>query len=325
MKTTRQHGQIRALLIGSLFSLVVPHTAAASSAHISLIVPYAGGGTNDALARLLAEGMSQELGRTIIVENKPGANGIIGASYVARAKPDGNTLLLGGTGPISLNPLLRPTINYGVDSFDSVALLFDGPLTVTIPSSLPATKLEDLKTYAEKQNRPLLYGTLGPGSVTDLFGLILSKTLELPLTAVAYKNNPSSLMDLISGRSDLSYATPSALAEYVKDNKIKILAITTEERNPYFPEIPSVTELGYPELKSSFWTSLHVPKGTPVEVIDKLTNAAKKTIQTEKFKELLATSGQNLKAGGPKELDEQIKADQQHWGSIIKEHNIVIN
>lgn len=316
-----------ALAVASLTTVLLMNSsyASSSSGPISLVVPYAGGGMNDALARLLAEGMSKELGRTIIVENKPGANGMIGASYVARSKANGSTLLLGGTGPISLNVLLRPNLPYSLQSFDSVAMLFEGPLTITVPSSTQVTSLSQLKDYAEKEQRPLLYGSLGPGSVTDLFGLILSKSLHIPLTSVAYKNNPSSLLDLIAGRSDLSYVTPSSLVEYKKDQKVNILAITSEDRNPYFPDIPSVKELGYPELQSSFWTALHAPKGTPKETIDKLANAAIKTVQTDSFQQLLKTNGQTVKAGGPELLDAQLVSDQQHWGSIIKENNIVIN
>jgi len=319
----------RRLFIAAAFSSVLatsmPAYAQADDKPITIVVPYAGGGTNDNFARLLAEGMGKELGRHVIVENKGGANGIIGASYVARARPDGTTLLLGGTGPISLNIMLRPNLQYQFDSFESVAMLFDGPLTLTVPSSMGVNSLSELVAYAKKSDKPLLYGTMGPGSVTDLFGHVVSTAFGVPLTAVAYKNNTASLIDLMAGRGDLSYATPIALIEHQKAGDLKILALTTDKRDPAFPDIPTVTELGYPQLKSSYWTSLHAPKGTPPEVIAKISAAAVHTVKTEKFRKLLRDNGQTEKAGGPKALDAQLQADRQYWGKVIRDNNIVIN
>ncbi len=292
---------------------------------ITLVVPYAGGGTNDSFARLLAEGMSKELGRHVIVENKGGANGIIGSSYVARSRADGSTYLLSGTGPISLNIMLRPDLPYSFDSFDSVAMLFDGPLTITVPTSLGVNSLDELIDHGKKENKSLLAGTMGPGSVTDLYNRIVAKTFEIPITAVAYKNNTASLIDLMAGRGDLSYATPIALIEYQKAGNLNILALTTDERDPSFPDIPTVTELGYPQLKTSYWTALHAPKGTPAKDIEAVSVAAIKTVQSEAFRNLLRDNGQTEKAGGPEVLDAQIQADRDYWGKIIHENNIVIN
>lgn len=313
-------------LIALSFAAFFPLNVNAKGNTITLVVPYASGGTNDNFARMLAKGMSQELGQHVIVDNKPGANGIIGASYVARAKPDGKTISMGGSGPLSLNVLLRgDSLQYKFESFDSVAMLFDGPLTISAASSLGVNSLNELIDYAKKKNEPLLYGTLGPGSVTDLYGLLFSKTFNIPVTAVAYKNNTGALLDLIAGRGDLSYATPIALTEYQKAGSVKILALTSDTRDPSFPDIPSVTELGYPQLKSSYWTGLHVPKGTPTELVEKLANAAIKTVQSKEFKELLSLNGQVERAGGPSSLDEQLQADREYWGKIIQENNIVIN
>lgn len=308
---------------GALMMLARPLRAAPKP--VSLIVPYAAGGPNDNFARLLAEGMSAEIGRPFIVENKPGANGIIGSSYVARAATDGSTLLMGGSGPLSLNILLRPSLQYGFDSFASVAMLFDGPLTITVPPQMGVNSLAELVAYAKREGRPLTYGSLGPGSVTDLYGLILSKTLGIPLTAVPYKSTPTSLMDLISGRNDLSFMTPIALADHQKAGAVKILTLTTDRRDPALPEVPCVTELGYPQLKASYWTALHAPKGTPGELVQAYAAAAIKTVQTPSFRQMLVTNGQTEKAGGPQALDAQLEADRQYWGKVIKDNQIVLD
>ncbi len=308
---------------GTLMMLARPLRAAAKP--VTLIVPYAAGGPNDNFARLLAEGMGAELGMNFIVENKPGANGIIGASQVARAAADGSTLLMGGSGPLSLNILLRPSLNYGFDSFKSVAMMFDGPLTITVPAKMGVNSIADLVAYAKKENRALTYGSLGPGSVTDLYGLIMSKTLDIPLTAVPYKSTPTSLIDLITGRNDLSYMTPIALADHQKAGAVKILALTTDQRDPALPDVPSVVELGYPQLKASYWTALHAPKGTPDAIVQAYSAAAIKTVQSESFRKLLITNGQTEKAGGPQALEAQLEADRQYWGKVIQENHIVLD
>lgn len=292
---------------------------------IRMVVPFPPGSITDVVARSLGKAMADDLGQPVVVENKPGANGIIGATQVARAPADGAMLLMGGSGPVSLNILLRPNLQYGFDSFASVAMMFDGPLTITVPSSMGVNSIADLVAYAKKENRALTYGTLGPGSVTDLYGLILSKTLGIPLTPVPYKSTPTSLIDLITGRNDLSYMTPIALADHQKAGEIKILALTTDRRDPALPDVPCVTELGYPQLKASYWTALHAPKGTPADLVRQYAEAAIKTVQSERFRQVLAANGQTEKAGGPQALDAQLEADRQYWGKVIKENRIVLD
>ncbi|WP_323040211.1 tripartite tricarboxylate transporter substrate binding protein [Gemmobacter sp.] len=313
-----------AALVAGALALAAPFGAMAADGPVTIVVPYGAGGTTDAFARMLADGMSKELGRTVLVENKPGANGILGATYVAKAKPDGATLLWGGTGPVSLNAMLRPSLPYTLDSFDSVAMLFDGTLTLTVPTKMGVNSIEELVAYAKTSGKPLRYGTLGPGSVTHLYGLILSKALDVPVVPVAYKNNPSSLVDLIGGQAELSFATPIALVEHAKAGDLKIMALTTTERDPAFADVPSVTELGHPELVTSYWSALHAPKGTPKEVIDQLAAAAVKTVQSDAFRELLAKNGQYEKAGGPEALDAQLATDRETWGKVIADNNIVL-
>jgi len=306
-------------------TLGAPLAAAASDMPLTIVVPYAAGGTNDAFARMLADGMAKELGRNVFVENKPGANGIIGATFVAKSKADGSTLLLGGTGPVSLNTMLRAKLPYKLEDFASVAMMFDGPLTITVPANLGVNSVEDLANWSKSNGKPLRYGTLGPGSVTDLYGAIFGKTFGLDVRAVAYKNNPSSLVDLIGGQAEMSNATPIALTEYVKTGDLKMLALTTAERDPAFPDVPSVAELGYPQLQASYWTALHAPAGTPQEIIDTLSAAAVKTVQSEAYRELLAKNGQYEKAGGPEALDAQLAKDKDVWGKVIEDQGLQLN
>ncbi|MGN0934616.1 tripartite tricarboxylate transporter substrate binding protein [Falsigemmobacter intermedius] len=306
-------------------ALGAPLAALASEGPVTIVVPYAAGGTNDAFARMLADGMSKELGRNVFVENKPGANGIIGATFVAKAKADGTTLLLGGTGPVSLNTMLRAKLPYKPEDFASVAMMFEGPLTITVPSALGVNSVEELAEWSKTNGKPIRYGTLGPGSVTDLYGAIFGRAFGIDVRAVAYKNNPSSLVDLIGGQAEMSNATPIALTEYVKNGDLKMLALTTAERDPAFPEIPTVTELGYPQLQATYWTALHAPAGTPQDIIDTLSAAAVKTVQSEAYRDLLSNNGQYEKAGGPEVLDAQLARDKEVWGKVIEDQGLKLN
>lgn len=273
---------------------------AKSDQPIHIVVPYAGGGTIDAIVRMVAEKMRDELGQPVVVDNKPGANGIVGSSYVAQAKPDGLTLLAGGTGPVSLNVLLRKNLAYSIKSFDPVAMLFDGPLSITVPSKIGIESVKGLTDFAKKSGKLLRYGTLGPGSVTHLFGLMLEQNLGVGMVDVAYRNNPSSLVDLIGGQAELSFATPIALAEHVKSGDVKILALTTEKRHPQFPDIPTVTELGHPSLIASFWTALLAPAGTPKAQISRISAAAVKAMQSPDINDVLVKQGLTPQPGGLK-------------------------
>ncbi|GAB3122087.1 hypothetical protein GCM10027288_50580 [Bordetella tumbae] len=203
-------------------------------------------------------------------------------------------------------------------------MLFDGPLTITVSSKISVNSLKELVSYAQGAKRSLTYGSLGPGSVTDLYGLILSKALGIPLTSVPYKSTPTSLLDLIAGRNDLSYMTPIALADHQKSGAVRILALTTNHRDPALPEVPCVTELGYPQLQASYWTALHAPKGTPGNLIQDYSAAAIKAVQSDSFRKMLVSNGQTEKAGGPEKLNAQLQADRDYWGKVITENHIVL-
>jgi tripartite-type tricarboxylate transporter receptor subunit TctC len=154
---------------------------------------------------------------------------------------------------------------------------------------------------------------------------MLTKRLDLQLIPVPYRSNSAAILDLVGGNGDFSVATPISLVDFQKRGELKILALTTEKRYPSFPDIPSIAELGYPDLQSSYWTALHAPKGTPPGVVRPITEAALKAVQAPKFREMLATNGQTLKAGGPEVLDAQLEHDRQFWGRIIRENNIVLS
>jgi tripartite-type tricarboxylate transporter receptor subunit TctC len=297
---------------------------ARSTQPIFIIVPYGSGGFLDSMMRSIAKAMSETLEQPVLVDNKPGGNGIVGSQYVARAPKDGSVLLAGGTGPISLNVLLRKALPYKLEDFASVAMLCNGPLSVTVNSKMPATDVESFVKYAKSRDKPLFYGTLGPGSVTHLFGIMMGKAMGFAVTDVAYRNNPASIMDMLSGQCDLNFATPTAVIEHVKVGTLRILAQSSSKRLPNLPDVPTLAESGYPDLTASFWTALHAPAGTPPDIIARLNAAANKAMQIPEIAKQLEIDGLLADIGAPAVLDAQLQKDAALWGPVIKSQNIVL-
>jgi tripartite-type tricarboxylate transporter receptor subunit TctC len=325
--STFNRRQITALLGGGLLApLAAPSVVeAASSQPIFIVVPYAAGGTVDNMIRTIAKGMSETLQQPVLVDNKPGGNGIVGSQYVARGPKDGTVLLAGGTGPISLNVMLRKTLPYKLKDFTSVAMLCSGPLTLTVNAE--KTPVNDVKSFvalAKSRTKPLFYGTLGPGSVTHLYGIVMSQSMGFDVTDIAYRNNPASILDMLSGECDLSFATPSAVMENVKAGKLKVLALSSEKRMPNLPDIPTFAESGYPQLTASFWTALHAPAGTPADMIKKLNEAANTALKSPEIARLMEIESYQIEMGPPKLLDDQLAKDVALWGPVIKSRNIVL-
>lgn len=317
--------QLASLMAGALAPLCAPAiTAARSSQTIFIIVPYAPGGSIDSLMRSIAKAMSEALDQPVLVDNKPGANGIVGSQYVARAPKDGSVLLAGGTGPISLNVLLRKSLPYKLEDFTSVAMLCNGPLSLTVNSRMPVTDVKSFVAYAKDREKPLFYATLGPGSVTHLFGIIMSKSMGFAVTDVAYRNNPASIMELLSGECDLNFATPAAVIEHVRGGQLRILGVSSEKRMTSFPDIPTLAESGYPDLTASFWTALHAPAGTPREAIARLNAAANAAMQKAEIAKQLEIDGLQADTGAPERLDAQLSKDAALWGPVIKAQHIAL-
>jgi len=311
-------------------AIVAPFAAPAivrarSSQTVFIIVPYGSGGSIDSLTRSIAKGMSEVLDQPVLVDNKPGANGIVGAQYVARAAKDGSVLLAGGTGPISLNVLLRRNLPYKLADFASVAMLCNGPLSLTVNAKMPATDMKSFVAYAKGRDKPLFYATLGPGSVTHLFGIMMGKSMGFAVTDVAYRNNPASVMELLSGECDLNFATPAAIIEHVRAGQLRLLAISSDKRMPNLPDVPTLAESGYPELSASFWTALHAPAGTPREAIERLNAAANAAMQKPEIAKQLEIDGLQADLGPPRLLDTQLTKDAALWGPVITAQHIALD
>ncbi|WP_162409185.1 Bug family tripartite tricarboxylate transporter substrate binding protein [Acuticoccus sediminis] len=316
---------ILAATAGAVAMAMLPQTAAAQGETIRIIYPYAGGSTVNGIIRKIAEHMSGTLGQAVVVEDKPGGNGIVATQSVALGPKDGTMVLVGASGTLSLNSLLRPNLPYKIEDFEPVGMMLKGPLTVTINVDTPVTDMKGLVDWAKAENRPLRYGTLGPGSVTHLFGILLGKATGVETIPVAYRNNNAQILDLLAGQNELNFSTPASLIEHEKAGEVKMLAVTTEERMTNLPETPTVAEAGFAMLETSFWDSLMVPKGTPKEVITRLNEALNAATQSEEIKTLMAQNSLLSLSGPPEAVNEQIASDLDVWGEIVRSEGITLN
>jgi|GEM_PF-353711 len=306
-------------------TLAAPSLSLASSnSPITLVSIYQPGGAVDSLLRAIFDYVGREINRTFLMEARVGANGMVAAQYVARAKPNGETLMISTTAALPMNVLLRPKAPFKIEDFDSVAKLFEGALTVTVNSKFPVNSVSELTEWSKTNNKALRCGTLGPGSVTHLYSIMLGKRLGVETRPVAYRNNNAITMDLLAEQIELHFATPIALTEYAKAGQLKMLAITTKERHPDFPDVPSITEAGYSDLLSSFWNGLSAPKGTSQDFIGELNAAVQKVLKSDEIAALTRSQGMLTTPGEPSGLDAQIADDIARWGEIVRAEGIVL-
>jgi tripartite-type tricarboxylate transporter receptor subunit TctC len=315
----------RPLLAAAAASLFMPAIARAQGGRtIRFVVPFAAGGLTDIITRMVAQQMSQALGQTIVVENRPGGNAIIASEAVARSPADGLTVLVGGTAGLPLNVMMRQNLPFKLEDFAPVALLFDGPLSLTVNAELPPKDIASFVAYAKAQPNPLRYATNGTGSVSHLFGIMMADAMGIRLTDVAYRGNGPSTTDLLAGIIEISVEAPTTTIEHVRAGKLRILGLSFDERAPLLPEIPTFKEAGYPDLAASFWTALLVPARTPAAEIARLNAAANAAMNSEAIKARLAQEALRAISGPPSLLDEQMQRDKAQWGRIIAEKKITL-
>ena len=292
---------------------------------IRFVVPFAAGGMTDIIARTVAQHMAQTLGQTIVVDNRPGGNAIIASEAVARAPKDGLTVLVGGTAGLPLNVLLRPNLPYKLEDFAPVALLFDGPLSLTVNAALPPRDIAGFVAHAKSSPAPLRYATNGVGSVSHLFGVLMARAMGIDLVDVVYRGGGPSTADLLAGTIEISLEAPSTTLEHIRAGKLRLLGLSFAERAPLFPAVPTFKEAGYPDLVAGFWTGLLCPAGTPPEQVARLNAAANQAMESAPIRERLASEALLAVSGPPDLLRQQMSRDMAQWRGIIKEKGIALD
>jgi tripartite-type tricarboxylate transporter receptor subunit TctC len=291
---------------------------------VRIIIPFAPGGASDFVGRIMQPKLQELLGQPIVVENKPGAAGSIGMDYVAKSAPDGYTVFLGNIGSIAINPAVMPAQS-SVPTRDLVAVtqVVDVPSIIIAHPSLPVSNVKELIAYAKANPGKLNYGSPGSGSVDRLVVEILRKVGGLDMVHVPYKGGAGpAVAGLMGGETNLMSATAASSLPGIKAGRLKALAVTGEKRLEQLPNTPTVKEEGYPDLTASSWQGLFVPTGTPREAIDKLYDAAVKTMAVPEVVSRLATGGAfAVTSPNHAAFGEYVAAETKRWARIAKESN----
>lgn len=320
--------QRRAILGGLSALAALPLTsglALASNDPITLIVPYSAGSGIDGISRVLADGLSKELGRSFLVDNKPGANGIIGAQYVAGSKQPNNTLFVGGTGPLSLNVLMRKSVPFKLEDFKSVSYISNGPLAITVPTASGLNTLEEFVARAKSSEKPLRFGTFGPGSLSQVFGAILQQEFGFKLTEVSYKATSEEVRDILGGQVDFTVSSPLGVLGQIQAGTMKMLALARDERMERLSDVPTFKELGYPQITTSFWTGIFAPKGMDDALVTQINAALDKVLEQPSTLEFLDKIGQFKVGGAPSVMDDQLAADKEQFGAVIEARGLKLD
>jgi tripartite-type tricarboxylate transporter receptor subunit TctC len=291
---------------------------------IRIVVPFAPGGGTDVIARTLAQEMAKDLGATIIIENKPGAGTIIGTQAVSISEPDGYTLLM-GTFANAVNPSLNSKLPYDPHKdFAAVALIARSFNVVVVNPASPVKSIADLIAAAKSDPDKLSYGTYGTGTSAHLAGELFKNLAKVNLTTVPYKGAAPAITDLLGGQIQVMFTTVASAASLIAAGQLRALAVTSAERSPAFPEIPTVAEAGVPGYAAESWYGLYAPAKTPAEIIDRLNKSAARAVQSEAFKRLGVNEGLVMVASEPAELDRYVHGEEQRWRKVIRDANIRI-
>jgi len=258
---------------------------------ITIVVPFAAGGPTDTVTRLVAEAMSRDLGQTVVVENVGGAGGTLGAARVAQAKPDGYYLLMHHIG-MGTTPTLYRRLSYDpVGGFETIGLVTEVPMTIITRKDIPASTLQELVALVRKDTTKLNYANAGIGAASHLCGLLLQKAIDAPMTTVPYRGTGPAMTDLISGTVDVMCDQTTNTTEQIRAGAVKVFAVTTPQRLPSLPDVPTAAEAGLPGMEVTIWHGLYAPKGTPAEIRQRLSRALQVALRDEALIQRFADLG----------------------------------
>jgi tripartite-type tricarboxylate transporter receptor subunit TctC len=304
------------LLLASAFS---SHAQAWPTKPIRLVVPYPPGGSADILARSIGQKLSDGLGQQVVVENRPGAGTAIGAEAVAKAAPDGYTILLGTVSSHAINPALTPGLKYDpVKDFAPVSLVASIPFALIVHPSLPATSVKELIALAKAKPGSLNFSSAGSGTSNHLAGELFKSMTGTFMVHIPYKGSAPALNDLIAGQVQLMFDLVLTTAPHVKSGAVRALAVTGRERSSALPGVPTVAESGVPGYEVSAWFGFFAPAGTPPAVVNALNAETVKTLRLPDLRERLASQGADAVTNSPEQFSALVREELAKWTRVVK-------
>jgi tripartite-type tricarboxylate transporter receptor subunit TctC len=284
---------------------------------VKIIVPFAPGGGTDLIARVLADFMTKDLGQPVIIENKPGAGTIVGTAAAASSAADGYTLVM-ATFAHAVNPSINSKLPYDTfKAFAPVALMARSFNIVVVNPKLPFKALQDLTAYAKSNPGMLNYGSFGIGTSAHLAGELFKNLAHVDLTHVPYKGSAPAITDLLGGQIQIMFTTVASVASYVEGGQLRALAVTSAQRSPAFPDLPTISEAGVPDYAAESWYGLYAPVGTPPEAVARLNASVANAIRSGTFKQLEAREGLTFAPGTPEDFDRYVRGEAARWHDLI--------
>jgi tripartite-type tricarboxylate transporter receptor subunit TctC len=286
---------------------------------IKLVVPFGPGGPTDVSARLVAQIAQAELGATIVVENRPGAGGATGSKSVANAEPDGYTLLVGTSATLAVVPALMKNPGYDpVKSFAAVAKVADSTLVLIVPANFPADSVKEFVAYAKANPGKLSYASAGAGNQTQLLAELFKAKAGIEAVHIPYKSGAEMVTAVLSEQVQMSFPDVSILIPLIREHKVKALAVSSAQRHPALPEVPTMTESGIPDFVLTFWSGVVAPAGTPAAIVTKLNAAIDKGLRSPEVQQKLAAVGSQTAPGTPQDFAAFIASETVKWREIAK-------
>lgn len=325
LNLSRRHGV--ALACGVAALALWPAPAAAQTTYptqpITIVVPFPPGGSADTISRLVGQRLSDRLGQPVVIDNRPGAGTVVGATYVARAPADGYTLLISSGSTFTANPAIRPKLAYdAVKSFDPIAIVGRIPLIVLANTSVPVNNVKEFATAIKGNPEKFSYASFGSGTTSHFTAEIVLQAVGAKLLHIPYRGSAPAMSDLIGGRVPFSVDTVTAALPQLKAGKVKAIAVTTSQRSSQLPDVPTFAESGYPEVNADTWIMLVAPKGIPAPVRSQLEKAMADIVATPNMQKALREQGAEPAFSGAQASVEQIEKELPLMRAIAVRANI---
>ena len=293
---------------------------------ITMIVPFPPGGGTDIQARPIARALGEQLGRAVVVDNRPGAGGRIGAGFAARAVPDGHTLLFASVSTLVIEPVLRSNVGYDPRrDFEPLMVVTEMPFVLIVPASSPAKNLRDLLTQGRNRSGELTYASWGPGSAGHLVGEMLKAEAQVDLVHVPYKGEGPAVMGLLGGQVSMMFITTFAGLPHVRAGKARALAVTSPKRLSVLPDVPTFAELGLASVNLQGWYGFVVPAKTPPDAVARLHRELTAVLRSPEFTRLAESQGATVVASAPETLTQRIRSESASVASVVRAINLKLD
>jgi tripartite-type tricarboxylate transporter receptor subunit TctC len=319
---------VSALAIAAALPLAVPASAEdwPAGKTIQIVVPApGGGGTGDSIARVIADELGKHLKTSVIVDNKPGANGNVGAAAAATAPPDGYRLLFSWAGTLAVNPAMYRDLPFDPQkSFEPIVLIADVPNILVINNDLPAKDLASFIQYATANPGKLNFGSTGSGSSMHLAGELFMRETGAKMVHVPYNAPGTATANLMANDIQLMFQLVPGIVGQVKGGKVRAIAVMSDKRSPALPDVPTMAELGHPKLQSSTWFALLAPKGTPTPILDRLNAEVNQILKDPAVRARLSEMGASPLGGTRQDLAQHLAAETAKWGAVVREAKIQV-